>query len=251
MAARNLGRTLVIIGIIGIMASIVWWEASYDAAMRALGRNMKISHPLACLLLTSVQCTQAKANAILGTWPAYNPLALWLSFAVVLAGLVVIYRTAPVGPAPITPAGEPRLLFAKLEPFYAWGRDLSWPIVRVVVGGALWAGGIRKLMEGTFAGFAANSMARRGIDPTIAYYVYFNETIGAAMMMLGLFTRFVAALLAIELAVVTYVVLPNGFVVINPGGGWSYPFILGALCFAIALRGGGPYSLDRALGREL
>ncbi len=37
----------------------------------------------------------------------------------------------------------------------------------------------------------------------------------------------------------------------NPGGGWAYPFLVGVLCFAIALRGGGPYSLDRKLGREL
>jgi putative oxidoreductase len=251
MAARNLGRTLVIVGIFGIIGSIVWWEASYDAAIRALGRNLQFSHPLGCLFFTSAACAQAKATAILGSWPAYNPAALWVSLAVVLAGLVAIYRSAPVGPAPVTPPGEPRLLFAKLEPFYAWARDLSWPIVRFTVGGVLLAGGIRKLMEGTFAGFAANSMARRGIDPSIAYYIYFNEIIGATLMMLGLFTRFVAALLAVELAVVTYVVLPNGFASNSPGGGWVYPFVLGALCFAIALRGGGPYSLDRALGREL
>jgi putative oxidoreductase len=251
MAARNLGRTLVIVGILGIMASIVWWEASYDATLRGLGRNLKISHPLACLLFTSAQCTQDKATAIFGSWPGYDPLALWLSFAVVLAGLVVIYRSAPVGPAPVTAPGEPTLLFAKLEPFYAWVRDLSWPIVRFTVGGILLVGGIRKLVEGTFAGFAANSMARRGIDPAIAYYVYFNETIGAALMMLGLFTRFAAALLAVELAVVTYVVLPNGYSTTSPGGGWVYPFMLGALCFAIALRGGGPYSLDRVLRKEL
>jgi putative oxidoreductase len=251
MHKRNLGRTLVIVGIIGVMASIVWWEASYDAAIRALGRNLQFSHPLGCLLFTSDACAQAKAAAIFETWPAYSPVLLWLSLAIIAAGLVVIYRSEPIGPAPITPAGEPRLLFAKLEPFYAWARDLSWPIVRFVTGGALLVGGIRKLLEGTLAGFAANSMARRGIDPSIAYYVYFNETIGAALMMLGLFTRFVAALLAIELAIVTYVVLPNGFSANSPGGGWVYPFMLGALCFAIALRGGGPYSLDRALGREL
>ena len=60
-----------------------------------------------------------------------------------------------------------------------------------------------------------------------------------------------AASLAIEFAVITYTVFPNGYVVINPGGGWGYTLLVGALCFAIALSGGGPYSLDRALGREL
>jgi len=251
MHNRNLGRTLVIVGILGIAGSIVWWEASYDAAIRTFGRNLQITHPLGCLLFTTAQCAQAKATAILGTWPAYNPLALWVSLAVVAAGLVVVYRSPPVGPPPVTPPGEPKLFFAKLEPFHAWVRDISWPIVRLIVGGTILGHGIRKLTEGTFAAFAANSMARRGIDPAVAYYVYFNETIGATCIILGLFTRFVAALLAIEFAIVTYVVLPNGYAVTNPAGGWSYPFIMGALCFAIALRGGGPYSLDRALGREL
>ena len=33
--------------------------------------------------------------------------------------------------------------------------------------------------------------------------------------------------------------------------GYEYVLLWGLLCFAIALRGGGPYSLDRKLGREL
>ena len=43
--------------------------------------------------------------------------------------------------------------------------------------------------------------------------------------------------------------LPNGFAWINRG----YEFVLmwGLICFAIALRGGGPYSLDRRIGIEL
>ena len=34
-------------------------------------------------------------------------------------------------------------------------------------------------------------------------------------------------------------------------GGWEYPLFWGLILFAIALRGGGPYSLDRKLGWEL
>ncbi|MGA8610331.1 MAG: MFS transporter, partial [Xanthobacteraceae bacterium] len=33
--------------------------------------------------------------------------------------------------------------------------------------------------------------------------------------------------------------------------GYEYTLLWGLICFAIALRGGGPYSLDRKLGREL
>ena len=34
-------------------------------------------------------------------------------------------------------------------------------------------------------------------------------------------------------------------------GGWEYPLFWGLILFAIALRGGGPYSIDRKLGWEL
>jgi putative oxidoreductase len=251
MHNRKLGRALVIAGLIGVLLSIVWWEASYDAAFRALGRNLKISHPMDCLVLFTGPCAQDKAAILSGLWPAYNPLALWLSFAVLLAGLVVVYRSAPLGPYPVTPAGEPRLFIGKLEPFYAWVRDLGWPLVRIAVGGDILTHGVRKLMEGTIAAFAVSSMERRGIHFNVAYLIYFNETVAAVLLALGLFTRFIAAVLAIEFAVVTYTVFPNGYVISNPGGGWGYPLLMGALCFAIALRGGGPYSLDRALGREL
>lgn len=251
MNKRKQGHALVIAGLIAILLSIVWWEASYDAAMRALGRNMKISHPMDCMLLFTGSCAQAKAAILSGWWPAYNPLALWLSFALLLAGLVVVYRSPRLGPYPVTPPGEPKLLIGKLEPFYAWVRDLGWPLVRVVVGGTILTHGVRKLIEGSIAAFAVSSMERRGIHFNVAYLIWFNETVAALLIALGLFTRFIAAALAIEFAVITYFVFPNGYVVSNAGGGWGYPMLVGVLCFAIALRGGGPYSLDRALGREL
>jgi putative oxidoreductase len=34
-------------------------------------------------------------------------------------------------------------------------------------------------------------------------------------------------------------------------GGFEYPLFWGLIMFAIALRGGGPYSLDRRIGKEL
>ncbi len=74
----------------------------------------------------------------------------------------------------------------------------------------------------------------------------FLESVGAACIIVGLFTRFFAAALAIEMALHCFVVMrPQGW------GRMEETFIWGILLFAIALRGGGPYSLDRALGKEL
>jgi putative oxidoreductase len=54
----------------------------------------------------------------------------------------------------------------------------------------------------------------------------------------------------VEFAIITFVAhWPQGFTWSR--GGWEYPLFWGLIMFAIALRGGGPYSLDRKLGWEL
>ncbi len=111
-----------------------------------------------------------------------------------------------------------------------------------------------KLTTATIAGFASGSMARRGLEPAtlMAYIVFFNESVGAILVAVGLFTRFAAASIAIEMFIITFVAhFANGFGWSNPRGGWEFPLVWGLIFFAIALRGGGPYSLDRVLRREL
>jgi putative oxidoreductase len=152
-----------------------------------------------------------------------------------------------------TTTDEPRLVIPALEPFYAWARVISYPLMRVTIGGILLVHGIVKLLGPGVVAFAGG-LARRGIEPSlpIAYLVFFNETIGAICLILGLFTRPIAASVAIEMAVITFVVhFRNGFAFSSQGGGWEYPLMWGLLVFAIALRGGGPYSLDRKLGKEV
>jgi putative oxidoreductase len=149
---------------------------------------------------------------------------------------------------------EPSPLFPVLSPFYDTVRDFSWPLIRVILGGSLLVHGIAKLAGPTVAAYASNSFSRRGIEPALplAYLIFFLETIGAICIVLGLFTRFFAAAIAIELAVITFFVFyPNGYGFSSPGGGWEFPFIWGALFFVVALRGGGPWSLDRRIGMEL
>ena len=92
------------------------------------------------------------------------------------------------------------------------------------------------------------SLTRYGIVPAtpLGYVVVFLETIGSFCVILGLGTRFFAAGIAIEMAVIAFVAkAPGGFAQMEM-------FILfGIVFFAIALRGGGPYSLDRLIGKEL
>jgi putative oxidoreductase len=153
----------------------------------------------------------------------------------------------------INPPGEPELVFPGLAPFYGRARNLSYLLIRVIVGGQLLAHGVFKLMGPGVSAFAAGSLARRGIEPSVplAFVVFFNETVGALCLILGLFTRVIAAIIAIEFFVITLVHFHNGYGFSSPGGGWEYPFMWGIIIFAISLRGGGPYSLDRVIGKEV
>jgi putative oxidoreductase len=154
------------------------------------------------------------------------------------------------------PAAEPRPIIPALAPFYAWTRELSYPFIRLVLGGLLIFHAVisGKLTGDTSVTTFAAGLARRGLEPALplAYVVFFNETIGAVCLILGLLTRVVAASVAIELAVITFAVYwPNGFRFNAPGAGAEFTFLWGLMVFAVALRGGGPYSLDRKLGWEI
>jgi putative oxidoreductase len=77
-----------------------------------------------------------------------------------------------------------------------------------------------------------------------------TESIGAACLALGLFTRFWAAAIWIEMAVIiTQFQWQFGYFWTNRGVEYALLWLL--LCTAIFFRGGGRYSLDHYLGREL
>lgn len=250
MNARNIGRAVVFLGIAGVILSLAWWAAYYNGVIQALGPKPALTHPMRCLLWTADICVQPQvAGKVQG--PAYTPLATIGSILILLAGLVLVARSPRPETYPQTPPGEPRPLIPRLEPFYAWTRDLSWLLVRVANGGTLLAIGLDKLLYRDINAFAAGSLARRGLEPAmpLAYFLYFLESFGALMIILGLFTRFFSAAIAIEMFIITFVAqFATGFL---PARGWGIFLMWGLLFFAIALRGGGPYSLDRALGREL
>lgn len=99
-------------------------------------------------------------------------------------------------------------------------------------------GGSQKRLEALSRGVVAfaGGLAHRGIEPSLlfAYVIFFNETIGAVCLMLGLFTRVIAAIIAVEFAVITFVAhFPNGFSFSSPGGGWEYPLMWGLIIFAM------------------
>jgi putative oxidoreductase len=144
---------------------------------------------------------------------------------------------------------EPRLFFPGLQKFYEHAIPLSWLVIRVATGWLLIVHGWGKVTRGT-APYVKGFMDL-GFDPALPWIwaALLIEFVGGIAIVIGLFTRFFAAAAAIEMLFITIIYWNNGFNWMNRG----YEFVLlwGLVCFAIALRGGGPYSLDRKLGKQL
>jgi putative oxidoreductase len=141
---------------------------------------------------------------------------------------------------------EPKLIFPGLAGFYAGVSDLWYPMIRITAGACLFMHGWAKLQSG--AAPVAAFLAKIGFAPSLAfaYAAMFLETVGAVCIIFGLFTRVFAAAIAIQMALITFVyMMPQGYMRMEPTILWGIVF------FAIALRGGGPYSLDRVIGKEV
>ncbi len=129
--------------------------------------------------------------------------------------------------------------------------DYSYPLIRVATGAMLVPHGWQKLFAGRLQG-TADFMATVGLEPAMALatYIAVLELVGGTLLALGLLTRLVAVQVVGFMAVATFHVLwGKGFFWAQ--GGYEYSLLLGLLAVAIAIKGGGRYSLDRVIGREV
>lgn len=142
-------------------------------------------------------------------------------------------------------ADEPRLVLPFLKPFYDLVVPLSWPLVRCSVGLILAVHGWGKVLR-VIDLIAGNPTRGSAVQVVVLMLV---EFLGGICISLGLFTRFFAPAAAIEMGYLTFVQYADHF-------GWrtdGYEYVLmwGLILFAVSLRGGGPYSLDRKIGWSL
>jgi putative oxidoreductase len=133
--------------------------------------------------------------------------------------------------------------------------DLALLVLRVVVGLLFVGHGAQKLfgafggggLEGT-AGMFDNIGLRPGWLHARAAGT--AEFLGGALLALGLFTPFAAAvLIAVMAAAVITVHGPNG--VWNTNQGYEFNLVMSAVVFALAGIGAGSWSLDNAFGFDL
>jgi putative oxidoreductase len=144
-----------------------------------------------------------------------------------------------------------RLVFPGLAGLYQAGSQFAYAFMRFCTGAVLVPHGVVKLMSlqpGTYAGTIAQHSLP--LPFVLAWLMILTESVGAACLALGLFTRFWAAAIWIEMAVIiTQFQWQFGYFWTNRGVEYALLWLL--LCTAIFFRGGGRYSLDRYVGREL
>jgi putative oxidoreductase len=128
------------------------------------------------------------------------------------------------------------------------------PLVRIATGLLLVPHGAQKLF-GWFggSGIAGTQQffaAKLGLPPWVAVLAGLVEFAGGLLLALGLVTR-VAAALVVGLMTVAIIQVhwPNGFFWTE--GGYEYPLLWGILALSFVIRGGGRFSFDALIGREI
>jgi putative oxidoreductase len=149
---------------------------------------------------------------------------------------------------------RPRLVLPALGSVYASLEPLTSPLVRIVTGLLLLPHGAQKLF-GAFGGGGIGGTAQfldsTGFTPgwLWALAIALTEFVGGLCLVVGFLTRPAAIAVLLFMANAVLFHLGNGFFWSN--GGFEYPAMWAVLALAIAIRGGGALSVDRALGREL
>jgi putative oxidoreductase len=138
-------------------------------------------------------------------------------------------------PAPVLPA-MPRF-------------DLGLLILRVVLGALILLHGISKMKNGI--GFIEQTVVQHGLPAALAYGVYIGEVLAPVLLIVGLFSRLSAVVVAINMVVALALVHAGDFGKFNEAGGWQLELqaMYLAAALALAFTGPGGYSVDASRRR--
>jgi putative oxidoreductase len=106
--------------------------------------------------------------------------------------------------------------------------------------------GIAKLGGGV--DFVTGLLAQAGLPPVLGYLVVVGEVVAPLMVLLGLWARAGAVIIAVNMVVALLLVHTGDFLKLNATGGWAIELqvLLLANAAAVALLGAGRYSIQGA-----
>jgi len=131
----------------------------------------------------------------------------------------------------------------------AGSSDLAKLILRVTLGVLILLHGIAKIKGGP--GFILDVVGKAGLPSFIAYLVYIGEVLAPVLLIIGLFTRVAALIVAVNMLFALALVHASQLFSLNQQGGWQLE-LQGMYLFtavAIALMGAGRLSVGGVAGR--
>ena len=127
--------------------------------------------------------------------------------------------------------------------------DLGKLILRVTAGGLMLLHGVAKLQSGV--GGIAGMLTAKGLPAAIAYGVYVGEVLAPLLLIVGLFTRPAAVVLALTMVTAVALAHPGDLFKLGAQGGWALE-LQGFYFFTaivVALIGPGAWSIDAKRGK--
>jgi putative oxidoreductase len=118
-------------------------------------------------------------------------------------------------------------------------------VLRVTLGVAFLAHGLLKVLVFTVPG-TVQFFGSLGLPAIVAYATIAVEIVGGALLILGVYTRWVSLALVPVLLGAAWAHWGNGWVFSAQGGGWEYPVFWAMTLVVQALLGDGAYALKRA-----
>ncbi|HEU0202059.1 MAG TPA: DoxX family protein [Burkholderiaceae bacterium] len=130
-----------------------------------------------------------------------------------------------------------------------FGDDAGKLLLRLTIGVLLLLHGVRKISNGV-AGLVG-VVEKTGLPGELGYLVYIGEVVAPILLIIGLWSRIAALVVAINMVVAIALAHADELFLFTRTGAWALElqglFLFGAL--AIALLGAGRFSLGGAAGR--
>ncbi|MFT3739370.1 MAG: DoxX family protein [Breznakibacter sp.] len=121
--------------------------------------------------------------------------------------------------------------------------NLGLLILRLTIGVLMLLHGLAKLGHGVDG--IAGMLEAKGIPGFIAYGVFIGEIIAPLALIVGYKTRLAAAVLLVNMLVITFMAHPNDIFALSEHGGWKLElvgfYLFGSL--ALLFTGGGKYAV--------
>jgi putative oxidoreductase len=127
--------------------------------------------------------------------------------------------------------------------------DAARLLLRVMLGVLILLHGINKIRGGP--GFILDIVDKAGLPEPFGYLVYLGEVVAPILVIIGLFTRAAALVIAINMIVAILLVHTGQLLQLSPEGGWALELqgLYLTVPIAIALLGAGRYSVAGSAGR--